>query len=86
MASLSASLSRPGAKEKTAQQITPEGIEARVPYRGSVKNIIDQYLGGLRSGMSYGNAKNIIELRNCQFIRITDAGKKESGSHDNELL
>lgn len=86
MASLSASLSRPGAKEKTAQQITPEGIEARVPYRGSVKNIIDQYLGGLRSGMSYGNAKNIMELRSCQFIRITDAGKKESGSHDNELL
>lgn len=86
MASLSAALSRPGAKEQALRQITPEGIEARVPYRGSVTEIIDQYVGGLRSGMSYGNAKTIIDLRNCQFIRITPAGQTESGSHDNELL
>ncbi|OGY43834.1 MAG: IMP dehydrogenase [Candidatus Buchananbacteria bacterium RIFCSPHIGHO2_02_FULL_40_13] len=85
MASLTAALSRPDAKEKH-HQITPEGIEARVPYRGPVKNILARYLGGLRSGMSYGNAQTIKDLRNCQFIRITKAGLKESEAHDNEVL
>ncbi len=86
MASLSAALSRPDAKEKIAS-ITPEGIEARVPYRGPVQNIISQYVGGLRSGMSYGNARNLNELRNhAKFIRITHSGIRESGSHDNEIL
>ena len=86
MASLSAALSRPDAKEKI-NQITPEGIEARVPYIGPVKNIITQYVGGLRSGMSYGNAKNIKELNeSAEFIRITSGGIKESNSHDNDVL
>jgi IMP dehydrogenase len=85
MASLTAALSRPNVKEDF-RQITPEGIEARVPYRGSVINIIDQYIGGLRSGMSYGNAHTIDELRDCQFIRITEAGRVESNSHDNEVI
>ncbi len=85
MASLTAALSRPDSKEKH-HQITPEGIEARVPYRGPVKNIIARYLGGLKSGMSYGNAKTISELRDCQFIRITNSGMRESDSHDNEVL
>lgn len=85
MASLTAALSRPDAKEKH-HQITPEGIEARVPYRGPVKNIIARYLGGLKSGMSYGNAKTISELKECQFIRITNSGMRESDSHDNEVL
>jgi len=57
-----------------------------VPYRGPVKNILARYLGGLRSGMSYGNAQTIKDLRNCQFIRITKAGLKESEAHDNEVL
>ena len=85
MASLTAALSRPDAKEKH-EAITPEGIEARVPYRGSVKNIVSKYIGGLKSGMSYGNAIIIDELRQCQFIRITGSGIRESGSHDNEVL
>jgi len=85
MASLTASISRPNAKENY-RQITPEGIEARVPYRGLVINIIDQFMGGLRSGMSYGNARTIDELRDCQFIRITEAGRVESNSHDNEVI
>jgi len=85
MASLTAALARPDSKEKY-HQITPEGIEARVPYRGPVKNIIARYLGGLKSGMSYGNAKTIPDLRNCQFIRITNSGMRESNSHDNEVL
>lgn len=86
MASLTAALSRPDAKENISQ-ITPEGVEARVPYRGPVQNIIDQFIGGLKSGMSYGNARTISELRqNAEFIQITAAGSIESGSHDNEVL
>ncbi len=86
MASLTAALSRPDAKEKI-NQITPEGIEARVPYRGPVQNIINNFIGGLKSGMSYGNARNLAELRNnAEFIRITPAGVIESHAHDNEVL
>ncbi|MFA5127349.1 MAG: IMP dehydrogenase [Patescibacteria group bacterium] len=86
MASLTAALSRPDAKEKIAQ-ITPEGVESRVPYRGPVQNIINNFIGGLRSGMSYGNARNLAELQqNAEFIRITNAGIIESDSHDNEVL
>jgi IMP dehydrogenase len=85
MASLTASISRPGAKEDY-NKITPEGVEAKVPYRGPVKDVISRYIGGLRSGMSYGNAKTISELRNCEFVRITNSGIRESNSHDNEVL
>lgn len=85
MASLTAAISRPNAKG-SYQNITPEGIEARVPCRGPVNNIINQFIGGLRSGMSYGNAKTVNELRDCQFIRLTDSGRAESNSHDNEVL
>ena len=86
MASLTASLSRPNAKEKI-NEITPEGIEARVPYRGKVQNIINQFIGGLKSGMRYGNAKNLEDLRkNAHFIKITTAGRIESSAHDNDVL
>ena len=86
MASLTATLSRPQASEKI-NEITPEGIEARVPYKGPVQNTINQLLGGLKSGMSYGNAQTLEELRkNAQFIRITTAGNKESSAHDNDVL
>lgn len=86
MASLTAALSRPNAKEKI-EQVTPEGVEARVPYRGPVKNVINQYIGGLRSGMSYGNAYNLKELqKNAKFVRITHSGMTESNSHDNQVL
>ncbi len=86
MASLTAALNRPNAKEKI-NEITPEGIEARVPYKGQVKNTINQFIGGLKSGMSYGNAQNLEELRkNAQFIRITTAGSIESSAHDNDVL
>ncbi len=86
MASLTAALSRPNAKEKI-EDVTPEGVEARVPFKGPVKNVINLYIGGLRSGLSYANARNIQELQNnAQFIRITAAGMTESHSHDNEVL
>ena len=86
MASLTAALSRPDAKENMGD-ITPEGVEARVPYRGPSQNIINQYIGGLRSGMSYGNARNLSELQaNAEFVRITNSGIRESTSHDNIVL
>ena len=54
-----------------------------VPYRGSVKDIIKQLVGGLQSGISYCGATNIYEMQsNAEFIRVTGSGKKESGSHD----
>lgn len=63
--------------------VVPEGIEAMVPYRGSVRDILYQMVGGLRSGMSYAGARSLEELWDCvEFIRITPAGERESGSHD----
>ena len=63
--------------------IVPEGVEGMVPYRGSVKDIIKQLVGGLQSGISYCGATNIYEMQsNAEFIRVTGSGKKESGSHD----
>ena len=68
-------------------EIIPEGVEAIVPYRGNVADILHQLLGGLRSGMSYAGSKTIRELwKNAEFIRITDAGRKESGVHDVNVL
>jgi len=65
------------------EAIVPEGVEALVPHRGAVGDILYQLVGGLRSGMSYAGASTIEELwRNAEFIRITPAGQKESGSHD----
>lgn len=67
--------------------IVAEGVEALIPYKGSVTDIIDQLLGALRSGMSYCNAYSIKELhRNAQFIRITEAGFRESKSHNVKLI
>lgn len=63
--------------------IVAEGVEALVPYKGKVADVIHQLLGALRSGMSYCNATSIPELhRNAQFIKITEAGFRESKSHN----
>jgi IMP dehydrogenase len=65
----------------------PEGIEAMVPYKGSVVEIIRQMAGGLRSGLSYCGAKTIPEMQmNAEFIRITSAGYVESQSHDVDVM
>lgn len=73
--------------EEDLSQVVPEGVEAAVPYRGEVGEVIFQLVGGLRSGMSYCNAHNVEELRhNAKFIRITSAGLRESGPHDVEVL
>jgi IMP dehydrogenase len=61
----------------------PEGIEGRVPHRGSLASNIEQLVGGLQSGMGYVGAANLAELRRrARFIRITDAGQRESHVHD----
>lgn len=64
-------------------KLVPEGIEGRVPYRGSLSNNIHQLIGGLRSGMGYTGCRTIKELqRQGQFVRITNAGLRESHVHD----
>jgi IMP dehydrogenase len=64
-------------------KVVPEGVEAVVPYRGTLGEVLHQLIGGLRSGLSYGGARNIRELQeNAEFIEITPAGVRESGSHD----
>jgi IMP dehydrogenase len=69
----------PGVQSK----LVPEGIEGRVPYKGPVVNIIQMMVGGLRSGMGYAGCRTIPELQEkARFIRITNAGLRESHVHD----
>jgi IMP dehydrogenase len=64
-------------------KLVPEGIEGRIPYRGSLTSNIHQLVGGLRSGMGYVGAANLAELRrNARFVRISAAGLQESHAHD----
>lgn len=65
-----------------AKKLVPEGIAARVPYKGSLYEVVYQMLGGLRSGMGYCGAHDITELHSAQFVRITGAGVAESHPHD----
>lgn len=69
-----------------ANKLVPEGIEGRVEYKGSVSGILYQMAGGLRSGMGYVGAKDIIALRNeAQFIKMSGAGLRESHPHDVQI-
>lgn len=69
--------------QEGASKLVPEGVEGRVPYKGSVSESIYQLAGGLRSGMGYCGAPDIPALQqNAQFLRITSAGLKESHPHD----
>lgn len=68
---------------KEARKLVPEGIEARVPYKGPVSDVIFQLIGGLRSGMGYVGAGDLAELRSrSRFIRVTTGGLRESHPHD----
>ena len=70
-------------QESEETKLVPEGIEGRVPYRGTVGQMIYQLVGGLRSGMGYAGCRTIEELHErAQFIRITNAGLRESHVHD----
>ncbi len=65
------------------EKLVPEGIEGRVPYRGNLSQTIYQLIGGLKAGMGYCGCRNIKELQsNTRFIKITNAGLKESHVHD----
>jgi IMP dehydrogenase len=69
--------------DELAAAVVPEGVEAVVPYRGSLADVLYQQVGGLRSGMSYLNARTLEDLRtNARFVRMTDAGRRESEPHD----
>ena len=79
-----------GSSERYFQQdvqdklkFVPEGVEGRVPFKGSCSEIIFQLVGGLRASMVYTGNKNILEMKkNCKFLKITNAGYKESHIHD----
>ena len=71
--------------EDDVKKFVPEGIEGRVAYKGTLKEVVYQYVGGLRAGMGYCGAKNINDLKNASFVKITNAGMRESHAHDIEI-
>ena len=69
--------------EDDVQKLVPEGIVGRVDYKGSLAEVMYQFIGGLRAGMGYCGSKDILSLKeNAQFVRITSAGVIESHPHD----
>ncbi len=68
--------------EDDVKKLVPEGISGRVPYKGSLMEVVYQIIGGLRAGMGYCGAENIQALKGAKFVRITNAGMKESHPHD----
>jgi IMP dehydrogenase len=64
------------------KKLVPEGIAGRVPYKGTVQEVVFQLVGGLRSGMGYCGAKDIPALNKAKFVRITSAGVLESHPHE----
>lgn len=93
MGSLGAMAQRHGSSDRYFQdgtidteKLVPEGIEGRVPYKGKLVNIINQLMGGLRSGMGYTGSATIEQLRNeTYFVRITHSGVRESHVHDVQI-
>jgi IMP dehydrogenase len=68
---------------KTGPKIVPEGVEGRVPFKGSLNDTMTQLVGGLRQGMGYCGANTLVELQeNAEFMKITNAGLRESHPHD----
>ncbi|AWX06798.1 IMP dehydrogenase [Prevotella intermedia] len=89
MGSLEAMEQKNGSRDRYFQgdisdnkKLVPEGIAGRVPYKGTVQEVIYQLVGGLRSGMGYCGAASIEKLHNARFTRITNAGVMESHPHD----
>ena len=92
MGSLGAMAQRHGSSDRYFQEgselekLVPEGIEGRVPYKGPLRNIVHQLLGGLRAAMGYTGCRNIHELRTKpRFVRVTLAGMRESHVHDVQI-
>lgn len=71
--------------EDDIKKFVPEGIEGRVAYKGNLSEVVYQFVGGLRAGMGYCGAANIKALQNATFIKITNAGMKESHAHDIDI-
>jgi IMP dehydrogenase len=92
MASLGATMDRPDRQPEDGEdpawtRVVAEGVEAAVPYRGAVDDLLVQLVGGLRSGLSYGGARTIRELQEtAEFLQMTHAGAQESGAHDVDVL
>ena len=89
MGSLEAMEQKNGSRDRYFQgdisdnkKLVPEGIAGRVPYKGTVQEVVYQLVGGLRSGMGYCGAASIEKLHNARFTRITNAGVMESHTHD----
>lgn len=91
MGSIGAMCSRPGAGERYGlrdeEELVPQGIEGRVPYKGPLSAVVVQMVGGLRAGMGYCGTKTIKELQDtAQFYRVTAAGLQESHVHDINIV
>jgi len=72
--------------DAASDKLVPEGIEGQVPYKGSAQAVIHQMVGGLRAAMGYTGCATVAEMRaNCQFVRITGAGLRESHVHDVQI-
>ncbi len=73
-------------KDAASDKLVPEGIEGQVPYKGTATNVIHQLIGGLRAAMGYTGCETVESMRkNCDFVRITGAGLKESHVHDVQI-
>ena len=73
--------------EGAAEKLVPEGIEGRVPYKGSLANVIQQLTGGLRAAMGYCGCPTIAELSSrTEFVEISAAGMRESHVHDVQIV
>jgi IMP dehydrogenase len=68
--------------EDDIKKLVPEGIVGRVPFKGTLSEVVHQYLGGLKAGMGYVGAKNIATLKKASFVKMSAAGIKESHPHD----
>jgi len=68
--------------EDDIKKLVPEGISGRVPYKGHLREVMYQVMGGLRAGMGYCGAKDVAALQGAQFVKITNAGIRESHPHD----
>ena len=73
-------------KDAASDKLVPEGIEGQVPYKGSASAVIHQLVGGLRAAMGYTGSKTVADMRNgCEFVRITNAGLRESHVNDVQI-
>jgi len=69
--------------QENVEKFVPEGIEGRIPFKGPLSDVVYQLVGGLRSGMGYTGSRTIEDLqKNGRFIKITNAGLRESHAHD----